>query len=87
MEGIIINYRRGKRTQKTNQAIIIVPSITDKKNAQELVGKSVKYICEGKNKKELKGKISSAHGGKGALRVIFERGMPGQAIGKEVKIE
>ena len=86
MEGIIINYRRGRKTQTTNQMIISIPKV-DKKKAESLVGKEVVYTCEGKDKKTIKGKISSAHGNKGAVRAIFEKGMPGQAIGQTIEVK
>jgi large subunit ribosomal protein L35Ae len=86
MEGIIVNYRRGRKTQTTNQMIVIVPKVDDKKKASDLVGKSVVFTCEGKAKKEIKGTISAVHGNSGAVRVHFETGMPGQAIGGSVKI-
>lgn len=85
MEGIIINYRRGRKTQTTNQMIVLIPGV-DKKKAETLVGKEVTYICTGKAKKEIKGKVSAAHGNKGAIRVHFETGMPGQAIGTKVRL-
>ena len=40
-----------------------------------------------KRKKEIKGKITAVRGRKGAVRVYFERGMPGQSVGAKVKIE
>ena len=85
MEGIIINYRRGRKTQKTNQLIVTVAGY-DREAAKSLVGKSVVYTCEGKNKKQIKGEVKSTHGSKGAVRVLFERGIPGQAIGSKVVI-
>ncbi len=36
--------------------------------------------------KIIKGKISDAHGNKGIVRAIFEKGLPGQAITTEVEI-
>ena len=86
MEGLIINYRRGKRTQTTNQMIVLVPGY-DKEKAITLVGKSAVFKCEGKNQKEILGKVSALHGSKGAVRIIFERGMPGQAIGGKVTLK
>ena len=86
MEGIIVNYRRGRKTQKTNQMIILVPGY-DKEKAQKLVGKEVVYTIEGKQKKQIKGKITSVHGNKGAVRALFERGMPGQAIGQKIEVK
>lgn len=86
MEGIIINYRRGRKTQTTNQMIVMIPGV-DKKKAEGLVGKTVTFVCEGKNKKEINGKVSSVHGNNGAVRVHFEKGMPGQAIGGKVSLK
>lgn len=85
-EGIIINYRRGRKTQTTNQMVIMIPGV-DKAKAASLVGKEVIYVCEGKSKKQIKGKVSSIHGSKGNVRAIFERGMPGQAIGAKVEVK
>ncbi|MCA9459519.1 MAG: 50S ribosomal protein L35ae [Nanoarchaeota archaeon] len=85
MEGIIVNYRRGRKTQTTNQMIVIIPDV-DKEKAAKLVGKTATYTCEGKNKKQIKGTISAVHGNKGAVRILFETGMPGQAIGGKITI-
>lgn len=85
-EGIIINYRRGRRTQKTNQMVIEFDDV-DKEKAESMVGKKVVYETPGKEKKQIKGEITATHGGKGAVRALFERGLPGQAIGDKVKLE
>lgn len=85
MEGVIINYRRGRKTQTTNQMVISFEGV-DKEKATSLVGKEVIYTCEGKAKKLIKGKVTSTHGSKGAVRVLFETGMPGQAIGGKVTL-
>ena len=84
MKGTIVNFRGGRHTIYHNHMIIIVDGVTSKDKAKELVGKSVVFTTEGKN--DMTGKVASSHGNKGAIRVIFERGMPGQAIGKSVKI-
>jgi ribosomal protein L35AE/L33A len=44
------------------------------------------YTCEGKAAKKISGKISAVHGNKGAVRAIFESGLPGQAVGGTVVI-
>ena len=85
MEGIIRNFRRGKRTQKTNHMIIYLDSIDKREKAAKLVGKSV--VWKSPKGKEIKGKIASSHGNKGAVRVIFDKGMPGQSIGSKVEIK
>jgi large subunit ribosomal protein L35Ae len=87
MEAQITNFRRGRHTVTNNQMILAVSGVNSKEKAAGLVGKKVTYECEGKNKKQIKGEIKAAHGNKGAVRALFETGMPGQAIGKKVKIE
>jgi large subunit ribosomal protein L35Ae len=83
MKGTIVNYRRGVTTQKNNQMIILPKDISDIKESEQLVGKTVKWTSPAK--KEILGKVSALHGRKGAVRVIFEKGMPGQAIATEVE--
>ncbi len=84
MKGIISSYRRSRHSTKGNHAILIVDGIKSKAEAEKLKGKEVEYNTSGK--KQIKGKISAAHGNKGALRAIFERGLPGQALGDKVEI-
>ena len=87
MQGIIASFRRGRKTQKTNQAIIYIDSIKSKEKAAEIIGKKVTWISSGKKKTTITGKITAAHGSKGAVRVLFERGIPGQALGTKIEIE
>ena len=87
MEGVIVSFRRGRRTQNTSQMIIQVSGTDTKEKAEKLVGKTITWQAPGKNKKVLKGKISAPHGSKGVVRAIFETGMPGQSLGKKVKVE
>ena len=86
MEGIIVNYRRGKRTQKPNQMIIMLSGVDSREKAQALVGSKVVFVCEGKEKKKISGEVRAAHGSKGSVRALFERGLPGQAIGQKVEV-
>lgn len=85
MQGTIVNYRIGRHTQTCNQMIIVVDSVDSREKAAKMVGKGVSWKSPAD--KELKGKVASAHGNKGALRVLFETGMPGQAIGEKVEIK
>jgi len=87
MEGRISAFRGSFRRKSGNQMIVHVDGVEDKAKAQALVGKTVVWTAPGNNKKQLKGKIAAAHGGKGAVRVIFETGMPGQSLGEPVKID
>ena len=84
MKGTIVNFRGGKHTQYPTQMIIVTESKT-REEAEKLVGKAVTFTTS--SKKEIKGKVASAHGNSGALRVIFETGMPGQSISQKVDIK
>ncbi len=83
--GIIVNFRRS-RTRFIPRHFIIQPDKCDtREKAQKFVGKEVEW----KNKEGtvIKGKIASAHGDNGAIRAIFERGLPGQAVATKVEIK
>jgi large subunit ribosomal protein L35Ae len=86
MNSKIVSFRRGRHTQYDNQMILKVENVSSREDAQKLVGKAVEWTAEGKNKTTIKGKIASAHGNKGAVRAIFERGMPGQSLTSSVII-
>lgn len=85
MEGIIVNFRGGRHTKYNNHMILKVLDINTRKDAQKLIDK--KTIWTTPSGKTINGMIVNLHGNKGAVRVIFERGMPGQAIGTKVNIE
>jgi len=85
MEGIIIHYRRGRRTQYPNQMLIRVAGIESREKAQSLLKKKVTWISPAG--KQLVGFISNVHGNSGAVRARFEIGLPGQSIGEKVKVE
>ncbi len=86
MEGKVISFRRGARTQRKHQMVIRIDGVENKNKAESLIGKSVTWISLGKLKKEIKGQITNTHGNKGTVRVQFERGLPGQSVGTKVNI-
>jgi len=85
MNGIIVNFRGSKHRKKGNQMVILPEGCDTKEKASKLIGKTV--IWESPAKKVIKGKITNTHGNKGAVRALFEKGMPGQAIASKIKIE
>lgn len=85
MEAIINNFRMSRHRQKMNHLILTVRDINDKKKASKLVDKKVVWTSPAG--KEIVGKVASAHGNKGRLRAIFDKGLPGQALGKKVRLE
>jgi len=84
MEGLILNFRGGRHTQTNHEMIIKVSNIDSKAKAEKLVNKEVEWTTP--SGKKIKGKIVKAHGNKGAVKVRFEKGMPGQSISTKVKV-
>ena len=85
IQGVISNYRQGRHTIHLKHCIIVFPNITNRKEANKLIGRTV--VWESSTGKQLKGKITRAHGNNGAIRAHFKKaGVPGQALGTKVKI-
>ena len=84
MEGIIVHFRGSLKVKSPNQMIVHVDGVDTKEKAAKLIGKAVSWKSTAG--KEIQGKIAKEHGNKGALRVIFERGMPGQSLSDKVMI-
>ena len=87
MEATIVSFRRGRHTQYDNHMILKVDGVSSREDAEKLVGKDVEWMAPGKKKTAIKGKIHAAHGNKGAIRAVFERGMPGQALLTNVSVK
>jgi len=85
MNGTIVNFRLSRHVQKNNHMIVKPDGIITREKAKPLVGKEVTWKTPAN--KEIKGKVSSAHGNKGNIRVIFEKGMPGQSLATKVEIK
>ena len=85
MEGVLKNFRMARHHQTDNQMVLVLGNVSKKADAVKLVGKTVSWTTPGK--KVIKGKVTAAHGNSGAVRVLFEKGMPGQSVGKKVIIE
>jgi len=83
----VIQFRRGRKTVTDRHFLIDIPKVDSREKAEKFVGKEVVWTSPGKLKKQIKGKIASAHGKKGVVRAIFERGLPGQAIATSVEIK
>jgi len=84
LKGVVVNYRIGPREQYPRECIIQIQGISSRSEAGQLIGKRV-YWTDGKND-TIVGVIVASHGNKGLVRARFRRGLPGQALGTEVKI-
>jgi len=79
-----MNFRQGRHHQKCNHLILRSEGIEKKEKAAELIGKEI--IWKSPAGKEIKGKIAATHGNSGAVRAIFEKGLPGQCLGEKIEI-
>ncbi len=86
MKGFVVNYRGSLKVKNLKQMIVKVDGIDTKKDVSKVIGKKVIWTTP--SGKKIEGKITQAHGSKGAVRVLFsEKGLPGQAIGQKVDVE
>jgi len=83
----VIQFRQGRSTQKPRHFLLEMENVDSREKAQKFVGNLVEWVSPGQKKKIIKGEIKSAHGNKGILRAVFEKGLPGQAIGTDVEIK
>lgn len=85
MKGIVVQFRRGRHTFHERHFLLDI-GLNSREEAKKMAGKEVVWKSPGKKAKEIRGKISDAHGNKGLVRAIFERGLPGQAITTEIDV-
>ena len=83
MKAKVIQFRRGRKTVTEKHFILDVGTKT-RKDASKYIGKSVE--SKSSSGKLFRGKISSAHGNRGLVRAIFEKGLPGQSLGTEIEV-
>lgn len=81
----VIQFRRGKRTIHEKHFLIEIEGSKSREDAEKFVGKNVEWKSPAG--KIIKGKIASAHGNKGVVRAIFEKGLPGQAVATNVEVK
>lgn len=84
MNGNIVSARRGSRTQHENQFVVKVDGCDNKAAAYGHVGKTV--LLRISRKKQYSGRVTVAHGTRGAMLANFGEGLPGQFVGKRVEV-
>lgn len=78
-----MNYRIGIKTQMSNECLIEFMSTDSPYKSGSFVGKKVVWKS---GKSELVGRIIGSHGKNGVVKVKFNKGVPGQAIGTTVQL-
>ena len=82
MNGIVVQFRRGKKVIKEKHFLLDL-GLKSRDEAKKLAGKTV--VWKSPAGKEIHGKISDAHGNKGLVRAIFEKGLDYAEKTKEKK--
>lgn len=83
IQGVVLNYRIGPKTQRSKECIIQFPHITSISEASRLIGRKVVW---NNGQKKIVGKLVALHGKKGLMIARFRKGLPGQALGTVVKL-
>ncbi|MFX1487061.1 MAG: 50S ribosomal protein L35ae [Promethearchaeota archaeon] len=83
-EGVMLSYRRGGGRIISNVGLIWVDGISTHRKGAQLIGKRVMLIYPSGT--TIRGKVISTHGKGGTLRVRFNKGLVGAAIGSKVRI-
>lgn len=83
MKGIVVQFRRGRHRIHEKHFLLDL-GLQSREEAKKIKGKEVVWKSIGG--KAIHGKISDAHGNKGLVRAIFERGLPGQAITNDIEV-
>jgi large subunit ribosomal protein L35Ae len=81
--GTIVNYRIGIGTQNPKECLIQFAHVNSASLAGQLINRKVVWK-QGDSK--LIGKIAGSHGKKGVVKVKFQKGVPGQALGTTVEL-
>lgn len=92
MKGVFCGFRRGKTTQREQQALIAIRGLRDVKDTSFYNGKRVAYIYKAKNVtnntryRVMWGTIIGSHGKKGLVRANFRKNLPPQAMGGSLRV-
>jgi len=84
MKGIVVQFRRSRHRIKERHYLLDI-GLKTREEAKKMAGRVVEWKSPAG--KIIKGKISDAHGNKGLVRAIFEKGLPGQAITTDVEVK
>jgi large subunit ribosomal protein L35Ae len=84
MKGIVVQFRRSRKRIHERHYLLDI-GLNDRAEAKKMAGKEVEWKSSAG--KIIKGKISDAHGNKGLVRAIFEKGLPGQAVTTDIEVK
>jgi large subunit ribosomal protein L35Ae len=83
LQGVVVSYKRGLKTQNPKESLIRFPKIGTRAEGSQLIGRKIAWPV-GKHK--CIGKVVGVHGNNGLVRARFRKGLPGTALGTKVEI-
>lgn len=92
VKGVFTGFRRGKTTQKEQQALIKIQGLKDRKDTGFYNGKRIAYVFKAKNVRNntryrvIWGTVIGPHGNNGSVRAHFRKNLPPRAMGGPVRV-
>lgn len=88
VDGAILGYQRGLRTQNNKISLIKIKGCDDKDDCNFYLGKRVAFITKAQDGsfRVNWGIVTRKHGSNGVVRASFKRNLPPQSIGGRVRV-
>ena len=84
MKARVIDFRKGKRTQKCNQILVEVDGVDSRALASKLIGKTA--VFKTRSGRKMRGKIMGTHGNNGVVYARFARGLSAEDFKTGVEV-
>jgi large subunit ribosomal protein L35Ae len=88
VDGAILGYKRGLRTQNNKISLIKIKGCDTKEDVDFYLGKRIAFITKSQDGQFRVnwGNVARRHGSNGVVRAYFRRNLPPQAIGGRVRV-
>ena len=93
VKAVHLGFKRGLRNQYNHTSLIKIAGLDEKSDVEFYLGKKIAYITKaktaGKDGSRFRvcwGKVCRAHGSNGVVRAKFDRPLPPQSIGANVRV-
>jgi len=92
VKGVVQSFTRSMVNQDSNNNIVRIEGVQDKKASLFYLGKRLVFIYKAKTARNgslfrtIWGRVSRPHGTTGAVRVKFQRNLPPRALGATVRV-
>ena len=92
-KGVVQSYLKNQAKTTTHTTILKLENVNTKADSRFYFGKKVAYVYKAHTKngagskyRAIWGKVTRAHGTNGAVRAKFATNLPGQALGRQVRV-